>query len=277
MKRSSVSHFPRSAGKLFTLIELLVVIAIIAILAGMLLPALNSAREKGRSISCKSNLKQLHLAATFYNHDFKEWCMARNYSKNLIPGRTNGVPWYGAMQVLGYMRNGKICRCPSNAANVSGKYPDDGGTNYNSTYGISIGTFGIKGYSNEAGRPIKVMELSREIGGNETIMFTDTANISSTNSGSTFPMKDVYDPGYEVYNYSNSTGVSFRGAADFKIHSIYLLHSGGRYANMVRFSGAVGMFKGYGKELKTYRDYRPNRRADDTYGKSGIFNTVNSN
>ena len=126
----------------FTLIELLVVIAIIAILAGLLLPALARAKAKGERIACLNDLRQISLFMQFYTDENRDTFPGhRNTGLNTdseVPSRTN---WWGTT-IIDYAKNqSNLFHCPS----IKGRRLDNG-VKWQWKFDCHLVGYGFNGY-----------------------------------------------------------------------------------------------------------------------------------
>jgi prepilin-type N-terminal cleavage/methylation domain-containing protein/prepilin-type processing-associated H-X9-DG protein len=116
----------------FTLIELLVVIAIIGLLAGMLLPVLNTAREKGRRVACLANLHQIGIAILAYSGDHDNHTPTPDYNNDPAAGGRGIVSW-AKILVDGNYATPKVFVCPDD------RRPPPGGSVHLCSYGMVVG------------------------------------------------------------------------------------------------------------------------------------------
>jgi len=214
---------PRNQSRAFTLIELLVVIAIIALLIGILLPALGSAKQTAQSVICSSNQRQLVTAWIMYTDDNRGYAMPHLRSSGI-----NRQYWYGsenvANQTLDHTKgtltpylsaapgDTSVFECPNqpqDSYNTQGSTNDFTSTYGYNAYGLSPSTTGYFALYNQ--RTLRVSDLHRP---SVQMVFADTLIALFSGQPSNSALLDppqLFQPGLGwIENFSPTTAFRHR-------------------------------------------------------------------
>jgi prepilin-type N-terminal cleavage/methylation domain-containing protein/prepilin-type processing-associated H-X9-DG protein len=214
---ATVSH-PASRQRAFTLIELLVVIAIIAVLAAMLLPALNKAKLKAQGISCMNNCKQLGLAYLGYANDNEDVLLWPHASSDPSqPGWVNSADMYDENVIrqsatFPYLSSVTVFRCPADKAFRTLRNIQQF---RNRSYSLNA-TLGISGYHAPNVPPFKYQLKLSDIAapGPSAVYLLLDEHENAINDSHFYPFKDLktYDSAWldvPSVRHGNSTGMAF--------------------------------------------------------------------